>query len=441
ADRFLACIAYLDGTEPSLVMCRGYYTSRDGTKGRTVLAAWDWRNHELIHRWTFEANPKSNREYLGQGNHNLSVGDIDDDGKDEIVYGACCIDDDGTGLYTTGLGHGDAMHLSDMDPNHPGLEVFAIHEDPGSYGPNGGEFRAAGTGQLIYGIDGHGTDVGRGCAFDIDPRYLGYEAWISSDDYIYDVHGNAIYGKNNAFLNFGIWWDADPLREMLDGTTIAKWRWDYTPPGRQNLVYAPAGTASNNGTKKTPCLTADIFGDWREEVIWRTNDNQELRIYTTTIPTTYRIYTLMHDPQYRLSIAWQNVAYNQPPHTGFYLGDGMSTPPIPNIQYPGATPVAQEQAQPQMPEEFVLEQNFPNPFNSSTTIRYSIPEETNVQLKIYNMLGKEIKTLTNSRKQRGNYQIQWDGKDSQEVQVPTGIYFYELRTNKFSVTRKLIILR
>ena len=335
-DRFLACVAYLDGVRPSLVMCRGYYT-------RTVLAAWDWRNSQLTPRWVFDTGFSGGpwSAWKGQGNHNLSVGDVDGDGKDEIVYGACAIDDDGTGLYTTGLGHGDAMHLSDMDPTHPGLEVFDVHESPSSYGIYGGEFRAAGTGLPIYGIDGHGGEVGRGCAFDIEPDYPGFEAWTSTTwqnpdgttnyGYIYDSQGNIICNKpSNMFINFGIWWDADLLRELLDGTTISDW--NYTTHGRQNLVYAPTGVTSNNDTKKTPCLSGDILGDWREEVIWRRSDNTALQLWTTKIVATNRIYTLMHDPQYRLSIAWQNVTYNQPPHTGFYLGYGMAEPPHPHIR-------------------------------------------------------------------------------------------------------------
>lgn len=441
-DRFLACVAYLDGERPSLVMCRGYYTARNGITGRTVLAAWDWKNSRLTNRWTFDANPSENSDYVGQGNHNLSVGDVDDDGMDEIVYGACCIDNDGTGLYSTGLGHGDAMHMSDMDPEHPGLEVFCIHETPSLYGPNGGDFRAAGTGEIIYGIDGHNSDVGRGCAFDIDPRHLGYEAWMSSDNYVYDVHGNPIYGKDSASQNFAIWWDGDLLREMLDGTAIAKWMWDASTPYKKNMLYSPDSTASNNGTKQTPCLSADIFGDWREEVIWRKSNNQELLIFTTTIPTTYRIYTLMHDPQYRLSIAWQNVAYNQPPHPGFYLGDGMSAPPIPDIVYADeSTSFVRSNEKQYMPEGFILDQNYPNPFNSSTTIRYRVPEKTNVQLTIYSTLGQEVVSLVNQKKPGGTYEVTWDGKDNQGKNVTSGIYYYRLKTTDFSISRKLIIIK
>jgi rhamnogalacturonan endolyase len=319
-DRFLACIAYLDGRRPSLVMCRGYYT-------RTVLAAWNWRDGQLTRVWTFDSRDGTpgNLAYEGQGNHNLSVGDVDGDGRDEIVYGACAIDHDGSGLYSTGLGHGDAMHLSDMDPDRPGLEVCQVHETPG---PASLEFRDARTGAIIWGKQGTG-DTGRGVAMDIDPRYRGYEAWAAgTTGGLYNAKGEQISSRKPSQMNFGVWWDADLLRELLDGTTISKWNWTT---GTTTTLLSPAGVASNNGTKATPCLSADILGDWREEVIWRTADNTALRIYTTTIPATNRIYTLMHDPQYRLAVAWQNVAYNQPPHPGFFLGDGMSAPPTPNI--------------------------------------------------------------------------------------------------------------
>ena len=310
-DRFLACIAYLDGERPSLVMCRGYYT-------RTVLAAWNWRDGKLAHVWTFDSDDGTpgNREYRGQGNHNLSVADVDGDGCDEIIYGACAIDHDGKGLYSTGLGHGDAMHLSDIDPNRPGLEMWAIHERPDH--PNGGNLRDAATGEVIWGLDLH--DPGRGLAMDIDPRYRGYECWTSDSDSLYTCKGERISGAKPRSCNMGVWWDGDLLREILDGTTIEKW--NYVSGATVRLLSAE-GCSRNNGSKSNPCLAADILGDWREEVIWRTSDNRELRVYTTTIPTNLRFRTLMHDPVYRLSVAWQNVAYNQPTQPGFYIGHGM----------------------------------------------------------------------------------------------------------------------
>ncbi|WP_442033565.1 rhamnogalacturonan lyase [Paenibacillus sp. 2KB_22] len=318
-DRFLAAIAYLDGERPSLVMARGYYT-------RSVLVAYNWRNGQLTKQWTFDSNTSGNSGYAGQGNHNLSVADVDGDGKDEIVYGAMAVDDNGKGLYTTGLHHGDAMHLSDLDPDRPGLEVFQVHETPSNAGV---EFRDAGTGQLIWGVKTT-KDIGRGMAADIDPRYKGAEVW--ADGSLYTAKGQKLGTTLPSSTNFGIWWDGDLLRELLDSNRIDKW--NYTNSTTMNLLTA-SGVSSNNGTKSTPNLQADLFGDWREEVVWRTNDSSALRIYTTTAVTDKRIYTLMHDPVYRLGVAWQNVAYNQPPHTGFYLGEGMNPPPVPNIRYAG----------------------------------------------------------------------------------------------------------
>jgi rhamnogalacturonan endolyase len=323
-DRFLACVAYVDGVRPSVVMCRGYYT-------RTVLVAWNWRDGTLSRVWTFDSDDGTpgNRAYRGQGNHNLSVGDVDSDGKDEIMYGACCIDDDGKGLYATGLGHGDALHLSDIDPDRPGLEVFDIHERPRH--PNGAEFRDARNGRLLWGKSS--PDVGRGVAIDIDPRHRGYEMWASGQGLsgLWNVKGETISERKPRSCNFGVWWDGDLLREILDRNRITKWNWEA---GSESPLLVAEGCSSNNSTKSTPCLCADILGDWREEVIWRTLDNRELHIYTTTIPTDHRLTTLMHDPQYRLSVVWQNVGYNQPTQPGFYLGDGMAPPPRRRISLP-----------------------------------------------------------------------------------------------------------
>jgi rhamnogalacturonan endolyase len=313
SDRFLAGVAYLDGSRPSLIMSRGYYT-------RTVIVAYNWRDGELTKLWTFDTNQPGLSGYAGQGNHQLSIADVDGDGRDEIVFGAMTVDNDGRPLYNTGFGHGDALHVGDFDPRRPGLEVFGVHENRPH--PSGINFRDAGTGEVIWGVRTE-YDVGRGLIADIDPNYPGAEAWATG------TSGNVRCADGETLtiarpsVNFAIWWDDDLLRELLDDITITKWDWNT----RQivQLLYAQ-GCASNNDTKKTPALTADLFGDWREEVVFRANGNRELRVYTTTDLSEHRIYTLMHDRQYRVAVAWQNVAYNQPPHPSFYIGPDQPPP-------------------------------------------------------------------------------------------------------------------
>jgi rhamnogalacturonan endolyase len=324
-DRFTACVAYLDGTRPSAVFGRGYYT-------RLVRSAWDWRNGALTQRWIFDSNASGNGAYFSQGNHQLTVGDVDGDGRQEVVNGSSAIDDNGAGLYVNGLGHGDAMHMSVFDPSRSGEQVWQCHEDPGAYGTKGEEFRDGRTGTPIWGYTGTGGDIGRCAAGDIDPNYPGAEVWGPRGGLF--TNKGVIISSTTPPVNFMIWWDADLLREGLDGTTISNW--DYTNKVN-NAIFAPSGVSSNNSTKATPCLSADVFGDWREEVIWRASDNSALRIYTTTIVASNRLYTLMHDAQYRVAIAWQNGAYNQPPWPGFFLGNAMAAQPAANITYVGGT--------------------------------------------------------------------------------------------------------
>ena len=313
ADRFLAGVAFLDGRRPSLVMARGYY-------GRTVLAAWDFRDGKLTSRWVFDSN-QGYPDFAGQGNHSLSVADVDADGRDEIIYGSMVVDDDGRGLFSTGLRHGDALHVGDLDPTRPGLEVFGAHEIESkadvAAGRPGKAMYDARTGQILW-TSAPGVDIGRGLVADIDPAYPGAECWGGPGG-LQTARGEPI-GPSPRSANFAVWWDGDPLRELLDGTIISKWN----PATHQaDVLFRAEGCLANNGSKATPALSLDLWGDWREEVIFRSRDNQSLRIYTSPIPTAIRLPTLMHDSQYRLAIASQNVGYNQPPHLSFFLGESF----------------------------------------------------------------------------------------------------------------------
>ncbi len=343
-DRFLAGVAYLDGEKPSVVFTRGYYT-------RSVLAAYDFDGSELTERWVFDTATPGLSDWAGQGNHNLSVADVDRDGKDEIVFGSMTIDDDGTGLYNTGLGHGDAMHLTDHIPDRDGLEVFAVHESMGDSGNRAATMRDAATGEIIWASSGD-RDTGRGAAADIDPRHAGNEAWHiggtyawdSKEGHLFTAHGDLI-GTSIPAANFVTWWDGDLLREVTDhrydaergsgAPVVFKWDWEA---GEQVPVFEPDGVRTNNSTKGTPALQADLFGDWREELVFRTDDSSALRVFTTTDITEYRLRTLMHDPVYRLGVAWQNVSYNQPPHTSFFLGEGMTEPAAPHLVFTSEAP-------------------------------------------------------------------------------------------------------
>ncbi|MBN1984795.1 MAG: rhamnogalacturonan lyase, partial [Prolixibacteraceae bacterium] len=290
-DRFLACVAYLDGVHPSVVMCRGYY-------GRSVLAAWDWKAGKLKLRWVFDSTKPGLEKFSGMGNHNLTVADVDSDGKDEIIYGAMTVDDDGSGMYSTGLRHGDAMHVSDFIPTRPGLEVWGIHENEvpvkGYENGFGAALFDAATGEIIWGKL-PGTDVRRGVAADIDSAHPGAEMWCTESEALWNTKGEII-GIKPSSANFLIWWDGDLQRELLDRNKISKYR--------EGVLLEASGFRSNNGSKATPTLSADLFGDWREELILAAVDGKSLRIFNTTIPTNHRFITLMHNPQYRLSVAW-----------------------------------------------------------------------------------------------------------------------------------------
>ena len=333
-DRFVSAVAYLDGARPSIIVGRGYYD-------KLMRAAYDWRNGQLSLRWVFDSKDPTHPEYnsySGQGNHQMTIGDIDGDGKDEIINGSSAINDDGKPLWTYGNGHGDALHMTDMDLDRPGQEIWMCLESPSSYDGMGLRQYDAKTGQTNWGVPTTG-DIGRAMAADIDPNYRGVEMWGSAGGNVYDSKGNAI-SSNVPYYNYGIWWDGDLGRELLDGNVMNKWNPETKSQSRLFTIYQAYPVTSNNDTKKNPCLQADILGDWREEMILRKSDNTELVIFTTDSETEYRIPTLMHDPQYRTAIAWQNSAYNQPPTTSYYIGYDMDVNNIPtaNIKVVDNTP-------------------------------------------------------------------------------------------------------
>lgn len=331
SDRFLATVAYLDGKKPSVVFCRGYYT-------RAVLAAYDWDGKDLSVKWVFDSNNPGCEAYAGQGNHNLRVADVDGDGCDEIVYGSCTIDNDGTGLYSTGMGHGDAMHLTKFIPGSDKYQVWCCHENR----KDGTSFRDAATGEVIFQFPMK-QDVGRCMAADIDPTnegvemFGGYQSktakqnvnangntsldWLEASGGIVNYKGEVIASNVPGLsYNMAVWWDGDLLRELLDKNEVSKYDWNNK---KFDIIQTFEGAEWNNGTKANPCLQGDFIGDWREEVLMRTADSKSMRLYVTTIPTEYRFHSFVTDPVYRISIATQNVAYNQPTQPGFYFGPDL----------------------------------------------------------------------------------------------------------------------
>ena len=327
SDRFLAACGYLDGEHLSAIFCRGYYT-------RSVLAAYDFDGQQLKLRWVFDTNDEDKHSYAGQGNHNLRTGDVDGDGCDEITYGSMAVDHDGKPLYNTGFGHGDAMHLTAFRPLDDALQIWDCHENK----RDGSDFRDARTGQVIFQILSS-KDVGRCLAVDIDASNPGLEMWSSASGGICDIRGEIIDSTARIPINFGIWWDGDLLRELLDHETVSKYKpcleTANVSKSEETLTGTPydfTGSSSvvtlahfndclfNNGTKSNPALCADIIGDWREEVLTRTSDNRHLRLYVSSMPTKYRFHTFLADPVYRHSVVMQNVGYNQPTNVGFYFG-------------------------------------------------------------------------------------------------------------------------
>lgn len=318
ANKFFFGAPYLDGKKPSIFISRGIYT-------KIVMRAYDVVDKKLVAKWQFSS--ENNPGYGYQGNHNYTIADVDEDGRDEIVYGGMTVDDDGTGLYTTEMGHGDALHVGDLDPFRKGIEIWRCLENSPMYGTS---YYDGATGELLI-HDVLGRDCGRCMAANISNSVDGATMWGSTTMFSattkkpVNVQGNSV--------NFRIYWDGDLLEELLDHNWNGGGGEGVIQKSGSGNIFTATGTNSCNWTKGTPSLQADLFGDWREEVIWRTTDDRKIRIYTTVDPTIHRNYTLMHDHQYRQGICWQMCGYNQPPHASYFLGEreGITVPPPPVI--------------------------------------------------------------------------------------------------------------
>ena len=321
SERFLAAAAYLDGQVPSMVTWRGYYA-------KTTAAAYNLVNKRLVQVADFDTDQGDNSVYAGNGNHNLTVGDVDNDGKDEILCGSLALDNDFSVLWCSGRGHGDALHLADYDPIHKGMEYFSVHEEhsgrviSGSTNGNDGNtidggmtLYDAATGEELFHVSAS-RDTGRGMMANTAYSDGYFEFWGSGNYISYggtDIQ-SGMYTYTPSSTNFRIFWDGDLYDDLLDGKSSKNGNIEVK--SNNTTLITMEGTAANNDTKNNPCLQADLFGDWREEVVARSSDNSSLLVYTTTIPTEHKLYTLMHDRAYRMQVACQNAGYNQPPHIG-----------------------------------------------------------------------------------------------------------------------------
>lgn len=429
-DRFVSAVAYLDGARPSLIVGRGYYD-------KLMRAAYDWRDGQLTLRWIFDSkdpNNPANNAFSSQGNHQMTIGDVDGDGKDEVINGSSAIDDDGTRLWTYGQGHGDALHMSDMDPDRPGMEIWQCLESEGQYSPYGIRLNDAKTGKMIFGAQTTG-DVGRALAADVDPNHRGYEMWSSSGDF-YNVQdgliGTAKPTGGSQAVNGAVWWDGDLGRELLDGTIMDKWNPTTKSLNRLFTIYQAAPVSSNNDSKKNPALTGDLLGDWREEILLRRSDNTALILFTTNISSDYRITTLMHDPQYRTAIAWQNSGYNQPPHPSFFLGYDMPIAPTPNIEVKTASTT---NLGIDTPTVSVLSDAavYPNPSAGQFSVQFDGYNSAKATLSVIDINGRTI--LQKEVKLIG-------GKQIIPLSIPNhaqGVYFLKIQTEEGEKTIKIVV--
>ncbi len=319
-DRFLGAVAYLDGVSPYIISVRGYY-------GKTTVAAMRLSDNTLTVEKTFTTDDYKGK-YEGQGNHNMTVADVDDDGRDEIITGAICWDDDLSLKWCSGRGHGDALHIGNYDPTHKGLEYFSVLESGGytiGSSTTSTQGQTAGYGMSVYDAstgeelfhEDASADTGRGVMADIGMGGY-YQIW-SSGNSLYSSNGGTSFSsgsKSRLSQNFRIFWDGDLYEELLDKTTVTDWN-----GSGMNSVFTATGCTYVNGTKANPSLSADILGDWREEIVYPLTDSSALRVFMTTDITEYKLPTLMHDPVYRAGVAAEQTAYNQPPHIGFYISE------------------------------------------------------------------------------------------------------------------------
>ena len=300
---------YLDGRKPSIFLARGIYT-----RHKMIAYDVDPATHQLTKRWAWNCNDSSS-PYYGQGYHNYTVADVDWDGRDEIVFGSMVIDDNGKGLSTTGLGHGDAHHVSDLDPYTWGQQIYACNEDRPA-----NNYRDGTTSKIRHRFIS-GNDDGRSMAGNFCNDYPGAMGLSAHDEAISCVTSDYISGltKSDVTQNMRIYWDSDLQEESFNYTNGKNTAGGIYKYGK-GLIATLAGSMTNNDTKGTPCFQGDIFGDWREEVIMRTSSNN-IRIFTTTSETPWRNYTLWHDMQYRNAMVTQMCGYNQPPHVSYFLGE------------------------------------------------------------------------------------------------------------------------
>lgn len=328
SNKFFFGAPYLDGRKPSIFLGRGIYT-----RHKFVALDVNPDTHELTTRWTW-TNNQAGSPWYGNGYHNYAVVDVDWDGRDEIVFGSMVIDDNGKGLSTTGLGHGDAQHHGDFNPYVHGQEGFFCNEDAPA-----NNYRDLTTSRIYHRYAG-GSDDGRAIAGNFNNLWPGAMGFSAHDDAISLVTGENISGmtKNGVGMNFNVYWDGDLCEETFNGG-------DNTPGyiykyGNTSAIKEFAGSLTNNSTKATPCFMGDILGDWREEFIMRTAANN-IRIYTTTIETPWRNYSLWYDHQYRNGVVWQPCGYNQPPHVSYFLGEleGITQAP-PSLGMTGRTEIA-----------------------------------------------------------------------------------------------------